>query len=156
MRWKKGTRVVEQRQNERPEERPENSPARRQSRRMNMTPSGAKAKGRRLQQWVRDKILAKIPGIRAGDVVSTPMGVNGSDIQLSPHALDLLPIQTECKNNKKFAIYSIYEQAKTHGDHIPVVIIKADFKSPLAIVDADHYFDLWSRALTAEQKGKQK
>lgn len=119
-----------------------------------LTPQSAKAKGRRLQQWVRDKILLKIPGLRAGDVVSTPMGVNGTDIQLSPHALDILPIQTECKSNKSFAVYKIYEQAKEHGDTEPVVFLKADFKRPLAVVDAEHYLDLWARTIKAEKRKK--
>lgn len=117
-----------------------------------VTPASAKAKGRRLQQWVRDKLLLKIPGLRAGDVVSTPMGVNGTDIQLSPHALDILPIQTECKNNKSFSVYKIYEQAKEHGTHEPVVFLKADFKRPLAVVDAEHYLDLWARTIKAEKR----
>jgi hypothetical protein len=117
-----------------------------------VTPAAAKAKGRRLQQWVRDKLLLKIPGLRAGDVVSTPMGVNGTDVQLSPHALDIIPIQTECKNNKSFAVYKIYDQAKEHGGNEPVVVLKADFKRPLAVIDAEHYLDLWARVLKAERK----
>ena len=123
-------------------------------RRHTVTPASAKAKGRRFQQWVRDKILLKIPGLRAGDVVSTPMGVNGTDVQLSPHALDIIPIQTECKNNKSFAVYKIYEQAKEHGSNEPVVFLKADFKRPLAVVDAEHYLDLWARTIKAEKRKK--
>ena len=140
-------------QNERPDERRDSHTLRLidRKRREMVTPGAAKAKGRRLQNWVREKILAKITGLRAGDVVSTPMGVNGSDVQLSPHALDILPLQFECKNNKRNSIYAIYDQAVSHGNNIPVAVVKADFKTPLAVVAFEHYLDLWAEIQQLKQ-----
>ena len=39
-----------------------------------MTPSSRKAKGRNLQNWVRDQIIKLFPEL-ANDIKSTPMGV---------------------------------------------------------------------------------
>lgn len=116
--------------------------------------ASAKAKGRNLQNWVRDRILAKIKGLRAGDVVSAPMGVNGSDIQLSPHAKDILPFQFECKANKTFSIYKIFDQCKSHGDLNPVVILKGDYKTPIACVSVDLLLDLIAENQQLKAKAK--
>jgi len=105
-----------------------------------MKPSSAKQKGRLLQQWVRDKIIQYAPELREGDVKSTSMGAGGEDVQLSPAARDLYPIQIECKSRSKMAVYEDYKQAASHGTHEPVVIIKQNQCKPLAVVDADFFF----------------
>jgi len=46
----------------------------------------AKAKGRKLQQWVRNVILELIHTLEPDDVKSTSMGAGGEDVQLSPAA----------------------------------------------------------------------
>ena len=105
-----------------------------------MKPQSAKAKGRMLQQWVRHKILYHNPELKEDDVRSTSMGAGGEDVQLSPAARVLFPYQTECKNRSKMAIYADYEQAQEHGDCEPLLIVKANHKKPLAVVDAEHFF----------------
>lgn len=108
-----------------------------------MLTSSAKAKGRRLQQWVRDMILDMFPTLEPDDVKSTSMGAGGEDVLLSPAARKLLPITIECKNKKSFAVYKDYEQAQNHNQkYEPVLVIKGDRKKPLAVVDATHYFRL--------------
>jgi hypothetical protein len=106
------------------------------------TVQSGKAKGRRLQQFVRDLILKLWPELEEGDVVSTSMGVTGADVILSPRALSLIPIQIECKARKTMAIYDFYRQAMAHGKREPVVVIKADRQKPLALVDAEYFFKL--------------
>lgn len=107
-----------------------------------MKPQSAKAKGRKLQQLVRDIILAKFPELNKDDVRSTSMGAPGEDIQLSQAARRLLPIQIECKNKAKMAVHTLYEEAKDHGEHIPVLIVKEDYGIPLAVVDAEWFFNM--------------
>lgn len=105
----------------------------------------AKAKGRKLQQVVRDKIieLLKPHGIIPEDVKSTAMGQGGEDVQLSPLARTFLPVSVECKSHKAFAVYKPYEQAETaSGDNEPLLVIKGDRKKPLAVIDLDYYFYL--------------
>lgn len=120
---------------------------------MAIRPQSAKAKGRRLQQWWRDKILSALEpfGVVEGDVTSTSMGAGGEDVVLSPFARKLLPISTECKSNKAFSVYNYYNQAKSNSDKFePVVIIKGDNKKPLAIVDALHYLELRVKLIEKE------
>jgi hypothetical protein len=107
-----------------------------------VTTASAKDKGRRLQQWTRDLILSLWTELKEGDVRSTSMGVSGVDIQLSPRALEAVPLQIECKARKAIVVYDWYEQAGKQGKLEPVLIVKADRKRPLAIVDAEHYFKL--------------
>ena len=61
-----------------------------------MKPASAKNKGRLLQQWVRDILLSRIKGVEQDDIKSTPMGVNGPDISLSPLARKNWPWAVEC------------------------------------------------------------
>ena len=77
------------------------------------------------------------------DIRSTSMGAGGEDIQLSPAARRKVPYSVECKSLAKIAVYTLYEQAVTNaGKHEPLLIIKANGKKPLAIVDATHFFEL--------------
>lgn len=109
-----------------------------------MKTSSVKAKGRRLQQWARDRLLKVCPSFRAEDVKSTPMGVNGPDVQLSPYAQDILGIQVECKNreDKRIPIWEYWDQAKGHGKAEPVIFVKKNHRKPLVIIDADYYIEL--------------
>lgn len=107
-------------------------------------PQSAKAKGRFLQQYVRDKIRELIPSSRDGDVESTSMGASGEDVKLSPYVRDILPVSFECKSNKAFAVYKIIDQCKSNTPEgcQPVVVLKGDRKKPIAVIDLDYYFYL--------------
>jgi hypothetical protein len=70
------------------------------------------------------------------------MGAGGEDVQLSPLARSLVSYTIECKNRKAVAVFKDYEQAKTHGLVEPLVILKQNNSKPLALVDAEHFFDL--------------
>lgn len=107
-----------------------------------MKPQSAKAKGRRLQQEIRDLILLLFPELTKDDVRSTSMGASGEDVLLSQAARKLLPIQIECKNKNKQAVYTNYDQAAEHGDHHPVLIVKQNHREPLAVVDAKLFFQM--------------
>lgn len=118
-----------------------------------MKTSSAKAKGRKLQQLVRDKFieLLKPHGVVPEDVKSTAMGQNGEDVQLSPFAQTLLPVAVECKSHKSMAIYKLYEQAEEYrhkGE--PLLVVKANHKKPLAVVDLDYYLSLEKERISNE------
>jgi hypothetical protein len=110
-----------------------------------LKPASAKAKGRTLQKWMRDSILAMFPKLEADDVRSTSMGAGGEDVQLSPQARYYVPYQIECKNKSTSQIHTFYNQAKEHGNHEPLVIVKMDRDIPLAIVSAEHFLQLLRR-----------
>ena len=107
-----------------------------------MTPRGAKAKGRNFQQMIRDILLKTFPNLEPDDVRSTAMGQSGEDIQLSPAARKLIPYNIECKAKAKSQVHTYYNQAKGHGQHEPVVIVKMDRDIPLAVISLDHFINL--------------
>ena len=51
----------------------------------------AKAKGRRLQNFVRDALRDKYSKLEEDDIKSAIMGVGGEDIVLSPAARKVIP-----------------------------------------------------------------
>ena len=107
-----------------------------------MTPRGSKAKGRTFQQYVRDVLLKAFPSLEPDDVRSTAMGQSGEDIQLSPAARKLIPYNIECKSKARSQVHTYYEQAKSHGQYEPIVIVKMDRDIPLAVVSLDHFMTL--------------
>jgi hypothetical protein len=56
-----------------------------------------------------------------------------------------MPATFECKSLAKIAVYNYYEQCKKHGDGEPIVIIKQNNCKPLAVVDAELFFDLMAQ-----------
>lgn len=113
-----------------------------------MRTSSRKAKGRRLQNWVRDELLSRFSKLTDGDIYCAIMGESGVDIKLSPLAKTLIPYSIECKNKETFkGIYDIMRQAQsnTKVTQIPLGVIKMNNTQPLAIVDAKHFLDLVSK-----------
>lgn len=108
-----------------------------------MKPSSAKAKGRALQQWVRDYIIKIFPSLTLDDVRSTSSGANGEDVLLSPNARKKFPYSIECKSRNTISVYSMYEQAVANSDkYEPLLVIKANRKKPLVVIDAEYFFTL--------------
>lgn len=106
-----------------------------------MKVQSAKAKGRQLQQLVRDKVLEAYPSLTDRDVKSVPLGVNGPDLELSTAAFKLFPYAVECKRNKAFSIYKAFEQqGNSPGED--VLVIRGDRKPALAIITLDHFMEL--------------
>lgn len=105
----------------------------------------AKAKGRKLQQWVRDEVLRLFPSLTKDDVWSRGMGQNGTDVQLSAAAMEKFPYSVECKAQEKFkGLYDVYDQAveNSEGKLEPVAFIKMSRKEPLVLISANHFFEL--------------
>lgn len=118
-----------------------------------MNPQSAKAKGRKLQQWVRDAILHRYRSLESDDVRSTSMGAGGEDVLLSPAARSLLPVSIECKFLASMAFYKWYDQAVINAPKgaEPIVVAKANHRKPVVIVDADYFFDHYK-----PKKGRQR
>ena len=107
-----------------------------------MKTQSAKAKGRKLQQHMRDAILAKYPELELDDVKSTSMGAGGEDVQLSPAARKLFPYTVEAKSRAAFAGYAIMAQAEQHEDHTPLCVVKANGKKPMVMLYLDDFMEL--------------
>jgi hypothetical protein len=108
-----------------------------------MNPQSAKAKGRRLQQWVRDKLIEMLE-VHPEDIESRSMGAGGEDLIMARAARSKFPHSIECKNVEKLNIWDAYEQASVNsGDYEPLVVIKKNGKKPLAVVDAEYFIRLF-------------
>jgi hypothetical protein len=103
----------------------------------------AKAKGRRLQQWMRDKLIEHL-NIHPEDIESRSMGAGGEDLIMARAARKSFPHSIECKNVEKLNIWDAYEQASANcGEYEPIVVMKKNGKKQLVVVDAEYYIQLF-------------
>ena len=108
-----------------------------------MTARSSKAKGRRLQNFVRDKLQEvvikdwkKLPRLEEDDIKSQTMGMTGEDIVMSPAAKRLIPYSFECKNVEKLNVWSALEQAESNcEDRMPILVIKRNRSKVYAVVE---------------------
>ena len=90
-----------------------------------MKASSSKAKGRRLQDFVRDKLRGLFTKLEDDDIKSAIMGESGEDIKLSPAARKIIPYSFECKNQERLNIWSSLSQAEENSnDRTPVLVFK--------------------------------
>ena len=107
-----------------------------------MKTQSAKAKGRRLQQWVRDLLIEKLE-VHPEDIESRSMGAGGEDLIMARAARKKFPYSIECKNQEKVNIWDAYEQAEENsGDYEPIVVLKRNNTKPLVLIDADYFVRL--------------
>ena len=108
-----------------------------------MKPQSAKAKGRLLQKWVRDKLIEMLE-VHPEDIESRSMGAGGEDLIMARAARAKFPHSIECKNVEKLNIWDAYEQASANcGEYEPIVVMKKNGKKPLVVVDAEYYISLF-------------
>ena len=107
-----------------------------------MNTSSKKAKGRRLQKWVREVLIEKLK-IHEEDIESRSMGAGGEDLIMARAARETFPYSIECKNQEKINLWESYKQAtENSGKYEPVVFIKRNNHKPLVVVDADYFINL--------------
>lgn len=114
--------------------------------RKGISTASCKQKARKLQQLVARRILQAFPDLTEDDVLSNPMGSGGEDVLMSRASRDKFPFSVECKAHSKIAVYKFYEQAarNTPNSQIePLVVIKADRKKPLVLIDLEAFMSLW-------------
>jgi hypothetical protein len=118
-----------------------------------MLTSSAKAKGRNFQYWVAKKI-AQLLGVTFNQqddlcpVHSREMGQSGSDIYIRDRELfSKFPYSIECKNTEKMNLYAYIDQVKANTkDGQPwLVFHKKNRSKPIVIMDAEHFFDLYTK-----------
>ena len=106
-----------------------------------MKTSSGKAKGRRLQNKIRDLLLEHFSDkLEPDDVKVAIMGESGEDIKLSPAARKLIPYSFECKNQEKLSIWSALEQAaENSGDYPPVLIFKRNRSKTYVTIELEEF-----------------
>ena len=109
-----------------------------------MKTSSGKAKGRRLQNKIRDLLLEHFSDkLEPDDVKVAIMGESGEDIKLSPAARKLIPYSFECKNQEKLSIWSSLEQAaENSGDYPPVLIFKRNRSKTYVTIELEEFIKL--------------
>ena len=110
-----------------------------------MKTQSAKAKGRLLQQWVRDKLIEEFD-IHPEDIKSTSMGAGGEDVTMARAARQKVPFSIDCKNVEKLNVWEAYEQACANaGEYEPLVVMKKNRKKPLVVMDAESFIKLMNQ-----------
>ncbi len=100
-------------------------------------------KGRRLQNYVRDKLLRAFPHLKKKDISVALEGQQGPDIILSRIGKKLVGHNFETKNqNKMRTVYGWYNQACKKTKLPGVVVMKCNSRDPLALIDFNHFLDL--------------
>ena len=107
-----------------------------------MKTSSAKAKGRKLQQWTRDRLIESLD-IHPEDIESRSMGAGGEDLIMSRAAWKAFPYSIECKNQEAINIWNAYQQASENaGEYTPLVVLNRNKSKPLVLVDAETFIQL--------------
>ena len=107
-----------------------------------MKTSTAKAKGRRLQQWMRTLLIERLD-IHPEDIESRPMGSQGEDLIMARAARQKFPFSIEAKNQEQLNVCRAWEQAIANsGKYNPILVIKKNNVKPLVVVDAEYFVNL--------------
>ena len=102
-----------------------------------------KAKGRRLQNLVRDLLRSAFSFLHEDDIKSQTMGMGGEDIVLSPQAQKIIKYSFECKNVERLNLWEAIDQAKTNcKERVPVVVIKKNRRNPYAVIPLEEFISL--------------
>ena len=110
---------------------------------MSKTGRASKAKGRRLQNFLRDLLRDKFHQLERDDIKSATMGIGGEDIVLSPRAREVIHYSFECKNVERLQFWKAVEQAEENcNNRIPAIVIKKNGKVPFIAVPLDSWLDL--------------
>lgn len=111
-----------------------------------MRPQSAKAKGRRLQQFIAQDLLRIFPHLSEDDIRSTSMGAGGEDIQLSSAARRCIPFSIEAKNQERLNVWAALDQAKANApaDCEPIVVLKKNLCKPHVFLSWDCFLHMLS------------
>jgi len=118
-----------------------------------MKPKSVKAKGRTLQNYVRDRLRkifveewTKVPKLEDDDIKSQTMGMGGEDIVLSPIAKKLIPYSFECKNTERLNLWGSLDQCEGNcEDRDPILVFKKNRSKVYAVIEFDNLIKLIRR-----------
>ena len=110
-----------------------------------MRTSSAKAKGRRLQDWMKEKLITRLGLHSDTDLIQTAvMGESGADVKLIGNIKDSFPFSIECKNQEKYkGVYGALDQATTHSKMEPLLVIKMNHRKPIVVLDAEYFLEVY-------------
>ena len=110
-----------------------------------MNPRSSKAKGRRLQNYLRDLLKEAFPSLRDDDIKSQIMRVSGEDVVFSPLSKRLIGLSFECKNQERLNLWDSLSQAETNcEDRTPVLVFKRNRSKTYAAIPFEFLIKLLS------------
>ena len=108
-----------------------------------MKTASRKAKGRKLQNDVRQKLLDKFPDLEQDDIRTAVMGESGEDIKVSPAAQKLIPLSFECKNQEAISIWACLAQAEENcNGRIPVLVFKRNRSKTYITLEFESFLNI--------------
>ena len=108
-----------------------------------MKTRSAKAKGRRLQNKIRDLLLEEFKELEPDDIRTAIIGETGEDIKLSPAARKKIPYSFECKNQEKINIWESLKQAEENsGDYPPILIFKRNRSKTYVTLELEEFLKI--------------
>lgn len=110
----------------------------------------AKSFGREGQYQIRDMLLKHFTDLTEDDVVSRPMGSQGSDIMLSTAALAVFPFDVEVKYRQTIQICTWMKQSEERlktTDRHPIVFSKCRGRGNdwYVTISAKMFLELWDK-----------
>ena len=110
-----------------------------------MKAKSAKAKGRKLQNYVVKELRKAYPELDDDDIKSQIMGVSGEDVVFSPLAKRLIGLSFECKNQEKLNLWDSLSQAEDNAEkRTPVLVFKRNRSEVYAAVPFEFLIKLLS------------
>jgi len=125
---------------------------------MGKSPRSSKAKGRRLQNFVRDMLKDIYDGLHEDDIKSQTMGMTGEDIILTPAARQVCSFSFECKNVERLQMWQAIDQCETNkpDNTEPAIVFKKNGKQPYVAIPFTVFCDMlqteYDTGETYEQK----
>ena len=113
----------------------------------------SKAKGRRLQNLVRDKLREIYTSkLHEDDIKSQTMGMTGEDIVLSPAAREVCPFSFECKNVERLQMWQAIEQCEANKPDVsaPAIVFKKNGKEPYVAIPFTIFCDMLQKERISE------
>jgi len=104
----------------------------------------SKAKGRRLQNYVRDMLRDVYTQLEPDDIKSQTMGMTGEDIVRSPAAKKACAFSFECKNVERLQIWRAIEQCEDNNPDgsSPAIVFKKNGKQPYVALPFTTFCDM--------------
>jgi hypothetical protein len=115
------------------------------------TPQSRKARGRKAQQQVRDRLI-EVLGIDPLDIESRSMGASGADLILSKAAREKFPYAVEVKNQERLNIWDSWKQTETNGTKdglTPLLVIRRNRQKPLVVIDLEDFLCVLKQITTS-------
>ena len=111
---------------------------------MQRSARASKAKGRRLQNYVRDMLREVYTQLHPDDIKSQTMGMTGEDIVRTPAAKEVCAFSFECKNVERLQIWRAIEQCETNRPDCsaPAIVFKKNGKEPYVAIPFTVFCDM--------------